>query len=277
MFVLFPLEGLCNRMRAVASALSLTDKLSVPLSVYWLKDARLGSRFDQLFKPIPGVEIIEIDRTPFLFRDSKVRNLYFTGALRRIKGINFYDNAVIQKKKKNGFDFLKFGKYENVAIKTYCSFFENRGFYEFFRPICFLQEEIEKTTNNFDKSTIGLHIRRTDSIQSIIKSPLYLFEKKVSRVLKLDRKTKFYLATDCEKTKIRMLEKFGENIVTRDSSFERDSTIGIQDALVDLYCLSKTSKIFGSYYSSFSHVASQISGIESVLLYKKEEKFYAAR
>jgi hypothetical protein len=47
----------------------------------------------------------------------------------------------------------------------------------------------------------------------------------------------------------------------------RDSTHGVQEALIDLYCLSKARKVLGSYLSSFSQVASEISGIEEIIVY----------
>jgi hypothetical protein len=44
---------------------------------------------------------------------------------------------------------------------------------------------------------------------------------------------------------------------------------GIQDAVVDMYCLAGCQKIIGSYFSSFSEVAAQINGIELNQIYQE--------
>ena len=50
---------------------------------------------------------------------------------------------------------------------------------------------------------------------------------------------------------------------TRDLS--RDSVNGVKDALLDLMCLSKTDKIIGSYFSSFTDIAADINGIPKIV------------
>ena len=44
-------------------------------------------------------------------------------------------------------------------------------------------------------------------------------------------------------------------------SVRRDTLAGMQDAVVDLFCLSRTRKLLGSYWSSFSDMAAELSGI----------------
>jgi hypothetical protein len=41
----------------------------------------------------------------------------------------------------------------------------------------------------------------------------------------------------------------------------RSEPAGVQDALIDLYCLAKTQKILGSFHSSFSEEAALPGGI----------------
>jgi len=50
---------------------------------------------------------------------------------------------------------------------------------------------------------------------------------------------------------------------------ERDNPLAAQDALIDLYCLSRCRKLIGSHWSSFTDVAWQIRGIERLII--KEE------
>ena len=52
----------------------------------------------------------------------------------------------------------------------------------------------------------------------------------------------------------------------------RNTYEGMRFAVVDLYCLSKTSYIIGSYFSSYSHIASVLGGISVVYATNIESK-----
>ena len=60
----------------------------------------------------------------------------------------------------------------------------------------------------------------------------------------------------------------GKIIVYPKRSLDRNSTEGIEDALVDLYNLSNCKAIFASYWSSFSDMAAAWKGISKVVLKK---------
>ena len=51
-------------------------------------------------------------------------------------------------------------------------------------------------------------------------------------------------------------------IVYEEKVLDRDSKAGIQDALVDMLCLSKCQKILGSYQSTFSLIPSIMGNVE---------------
>ena len=67
MLVLRPGSGLCNRLRAIGSAIKLGREIGAPLRVEWYRcpinrwAARCGmrARFDQLFCPIEDVSVME--------------------------------------------------------------------------------------------------------------------------------------------------------------------------------------------------------------------------
>ena len=46
---------------------------------------------------------------------------------------------------------------------------------------------------------------------------------------------------------------------------QRDSQEGMNDAVIDLYCLSYCKKIIGSYWSSFSETAAALYGAELLI------------
>ena len=61
------------------------------------------------------------------------------------------------------------------------------------------------------------------------------------------------------KNKPGLKKLFGNKIISFSAHKDRNSAIGIQDALADLFLLSKTSRIWGSFYSSFSEIAAKLN------------------
>jgi hypothetical protein len=124
-----------------------------------------------------------------------------------------------------------------------------------------LQSVEEFIDNNFTSNTIGVHIRRTDNELSIKNSPLSLFCDAMNREIELCEDTTFYVATDDKDTKSELKRMFGDRILSIDTDCNRNSLQGIKDAVKEMWLLSRTSKIYGSFYSSYSEVASQLGGI----------------
>ena len=92
------------------------------------------------------------------------------------------------------------------------------------------------------------------------------FEKVIQEHINADETTTFFLASDSEKVKKSLKEKFGSKILTANLELNRDSNEGIKGAVIDMYCLARTKKIYGSYFSTFSQVAAAISGIEEEIV-----------
>ncbi|MBZ4657917.1 MAG: hypothetical protein JG771_1053, partial [Methermicoccus sp.] len=89
-----------------------------------------------------------------------------------------------------------------------------------------------------------------------------LFVQRMREELQLYPETKFYVASDSRLEKNRMITAFGDRIIVLpDVDTSRNSVRGMQDALVELYVLSRTNKIFGSHQSSYSETAAQIGNI----------------
>ncbi|MDF4222883.1 hypothetical protein PXC01_14865 [Maribacter sp. M208] len=134
--------------------------------------------------------------------------------------------------------------------------------YNYFQPVSDLLLKINRKRKNF-KNTFGLHIRRTDHTISKDISTTDLFVDKIKKVLKDNKNASFFLSTDDQKTKAELQLQFENKILTNPvSNYNRNHPDAIKDAVLDLYCLSNTKKIYGSHHSSFSQTAADIGGIE---------------
>ena len=127
-----------------------------------------------------------------------------------------------------------------------------------------LQQIIDKRSAAFGENTIGVHIRRSDHKKSIASSPDAAFEFFMDQEIAANPKTDFFLATDSPDTKHHFVKKYGSRITTFYETASRLRSQGVRNAVVDLYLLSRTRKVFGSHQSSFSQAAAIIGGIENI-------------
>ena len=107
-----------------------------------------------------------------------------------------------------------------------------------------------------------MHIRRTDHKQAMVHSPVELFYDRIASDVARDPTIQFLLCTDDPNVKATLKARYPNNIRTRENVLARYDKGGVADGIVDLWLLSKTKKIYGTFPSSFSLVASKIGGIE---------------
>ena len=60
MLIIQPIGGLCNRMRAINSAMVLAKKQNKKLKVIWNVNAELGCPFEELFEPTDAFTVMNI-------------------------------------------------------------------------------------------------------------------------------------------------------------------------------------------------------------------------
>ena len=83
--------------------------------------------------------------------------------------------------------------------------------------------------------------------------------------MKLHPEVAFYVATDSEEDKTRLKEQFKERIITSPYKADRSTSEGIIEAITEMYALKSTQKIYGSYRSSYSILAADLSNIPLII------------
>jgi hypothetical protein len=241
---LVPKSGLCNRLQAIASARRLCQQLGAKCIVVW----NWGT-FDSLFTK-PDDLILESEIS------APSKEVIHQHALHvdPSRSVNVFVETV---ELHSGYFF--WGSHES-AVK----------FQDIIPYIPLLSERLAVLISDFSekylKNSVGFHIRRTDNKASATYSPDYLFFKKADEIISSGMK--IFLATDNVVTETEMKRRFGDNIITRQ---KRDnlpqrwprptfSQTAAEDDLIDLFLLSKTKFVIGSYWSSFSSVAIRLNG-----------------
>ncbi|MDE3184130.1 MAG: hypothetical protein KGM16_11995 [Bacteroidota bacterium] len=271
MIIVKPLAGLCNRMRVINSCISLQNRNpnAGEIQMIWEKNELLNSDFNDIFQPIKNIKIIRSHPalTYFLYYHnnrtlplkSRIKKNIFHYCLLNYK---HYDNDIILpfRFQEEYWDTAK----NNFVINSYSEFYDSQKFnnYQAFKPVAQLQSLIDSQVKKFTKTTIGVHIRRTDNIESIKKSTTKLFINTLADILEKESNYLFYLATDDLEVENLLRKRFEKYIITQENKdFSRGTRKGIENAVIDLYALSKTNRIIGSYYSSFSETAARINNI----------------
>lgn len=257
---LVPQGGLCNRLRAVLSAVSLVEEQHVVahLRVGWSADAECAARFDQLFESLDSPHVIIAPRR-WTDRPVTRRNLHWPALVRSLFYSAQYRNAPPAVSALSGTIYVSTG----FAFCDYSPAYVRR-----LRPLPHLQQRIDALSAAFDAHTIGIHIRRTDHTTCIAESPDALFVDAMQQAIDADPATRFYLATDDATLKVSLMERFPGRVTAQDCKGTRSDLRGMEEAVVDLWTLARTSRLLGSFWSSFTDTAAEIGGIPLEIIRK---------
>ncbi|TVP97870.1 MAG: hypothetical protein EA359_18970 [Balneolaceae bacterium] len=201
-----------------------------------------------------------------LFR--KFSRIMRLDSIESIKYRDIYDDDKINQLIKTSYDFNQFFKLPSILIKTNAWFYTaDHGRFMMPAPADEIEQRVEDIAAKYPENTIGIHIRRGDHRQAKKMSTNDLFNEIIEREIMLDNSTHFFLSTDSKETEEMILNSYpGLIFVQNNKSFDRSTTENAKDAFVDLLCLSRAKKIYGSYNSSFSGIASSISGSEMIIV-----------
>ena len=256
---LVPIGGLYNRLRVVLSALSLARDTHCAVSVEWGNDKECGAWFDELFEPTGGARP-HIVRRRWWAAVSSQRNLHLPGLVRLLAGYTYQSchkspptddvlRPLIRKYRRaylaSGYQLCPYGREELARLQ----------------PLPHLRRRIAELTEGFAHYTVGVHIRRTDNTQSIAGSPTEAFRRAMEAEIARNFNVRFFLATDDEDLKRRLTQDYPDRVITQTTDVRRDTLRGMEEAVVDLWCLAATRKLLASYWSSFSDTAAELGNI----------------
>ena len=301
--------GMGNRIVPLGCALSLAKELNYRLVTVWPKSPKTGCvRFDDLFdttnlpfEVVGGFEARFI-RGLVVKRSSVRRNVSrkIFDILLESFGIQYealftravVKNSLAERKfsrklfgiplKFLGFQYEKdldhhslwrnpatdLQAYRKILLST-PRFFGRSCDVSWLKPAPHIVPRIAELKKKFTPNTIGVHVRGTD----VGHCPAV--EKIVSRMhaeVELDPEVKFFLASDGDESEKIILDTFGDRLIRTTPSIvsERRTVRGQQDAVVDLFGMASTSRLIGTWPSTFLVLASMIGNKPLIRVHPKD-------
>lgn len=269
-----PDAGLGNRLRCIYSGLYFAKQYKVPLDVLWLRETCCNADYSDLFEESENI---------------RVHTIYHLGYKNRYALKSFASDCLLNKLKKRlkYFDagmttdlYAEKGEIgiieelENNPAVCFMSSGQNcidehfEPSRDLIKPSAEIQERVDKIMTPYrDKRLIGIHIRRTDHTEAIANSSLESFTDIMKRecsdsIKNSGKEVFFYLATDDSEIEKKLFEEYPcIPHISFANQKSRNTSAGMKDAYVDMLCLSKCEKIYGSFASSFSKMAAVIGNV----------------
>jgi hypothetical protein len=275
-------NGLANRLRTINSFYDFAKKQHKRLCVCWAAGPGFSDdHFEDLFEKIKGIDFISEEEYKSLTDDI----LKLDQAIcKDEENGNFYQfkkpcGEIIEKLISDSFSYHGDSCLEYMLPSTFMC--ENK-FFKLLFPKKEIQDVIDQVSKKFSENTIGIHIRRGDAWlspwkQYFKKSTDKAFIELMKEELKKNKNTVFFLSTDSIETNNNFKNIFKDKIIYNEQkSFFNSSDIHEEkpyqkDAAIDLLLLSKTNKIIGTNWSSFSVVSSQIGNKKLTVAEEKKQ------
>jgi hypothetical protein len=255
--------GLCNRLRVIDGAATLAAQHNGKVQVIWFCDSDLNCRFSDLFEPLSGQVRFRYYALPSPLERLFKRALH--AIMKRTCG-RYLLQFETERLAAAGHDFSELARHSKVYLKTWSRFHPSAAPFSIFRPVPRLQATIEQEAATLDDA-VGVHIRRTDFTSTINDIATSKFVAQMKCELDESPHTRFFLATDDTAEEKHLEALFPGRILTyRKRTRDRNRREGIEDAVVDLYCLARCRKIIASHKSSFSETAIALSRKEGVVV-----------
>lgn len=285
--VINPIGGLANRMRALASGITLAKEIGCDYRIVWMCNSELNATMEDIFNLPDDVKtrIKYPSNITYSLKYSAPRkkNLYLSQFIAPLLfGKAFRDSSpkFLRMIQDNDYESIKditastLHSGKDVLIQSGLNYypFSTHLYRSIFKATDEIEKKADSIMNILGEEAIGFHIRRTDNKESIKHSPDALFMSEMDAKISENPKVKFYLATDDERTKKEFSGKYGDRIVFSKKAANRHTMEGIKQAATEMLVLSKTRRIVGSYYSSFSEAAAILGDKEIIQLYETDNQ-----
>ena len=255
--VVYPRSGLCNRMRAIASAKRLCSRTGARCTIVW-DWGDYHAFFDDDTEWVPNSALSDLARDLHIPGYHHIRHLApHAGGSRRSWRVPVTTHPRVAVT-----SAFVFCAAEERLLRRYTAYEEEDVMPWIPRPSHAVLERVEEFKRAFFRPpTVGMHIRRTDNTGAMLRSPDRSYFRAGDRLVETGRQ--LFLATDNHETSQLVRRRYGEKVIhyPKNSCLEwrwprkSFSTEEVIHDMVDLWLLASCEFVIGSQGSSYSRVA----------------------
>ncbi len=261
MLFFVPKAGLGNRIRGIASAYRLAEKINEQLTIIWIENHECNCPLFEIFTLPEKVKVIDI---PWIPLPLSIR-MHLQDVIRRHYSrkceIIFKDDQLWDMKEDIVQSMAGKQVYLESAAGWDCETDDAFKIFSVNQEIQLRVREILQEASAESGPLVGVHIRRTDHSNAVTESPREAFVQAIEREIKSDENTRFYLASDDETEKQYFRNRFGsDRMITYSFELNREKPEGIRGAVIEALLLGAGSKIYGTKGSSYSQLAAALTG-----------------
>jgi hypothetical protein len=250
-FFLLPHDGLCNRLRAIASARRICQACSIQLKIFWE-----WGQFERLFDTALDFDIIS--DSSLLPANARIVHhpRAIAGGTYQSRLVKFVDTSALVLHSAWLFGY----EGEETPITE-------RGLSQWLpRPSTHVRDRVAAYMNELPKPLAGLHVRQTDNSMAIRSTPEWVYLAEARRLTDLGYS--IFLACDNAATEARLrasikyrvysLDKFVRSAVRWPRRYSTEEDVELD--MVDLFMLSSCNLVVGSIASCYSRLAMIYNG-----------------
>ena len=266
--VVYPTQGIGNRIKVILSAKVLSNYLNIPLHINWLKEKCINAEYNDIFNNDPNsIEDNIISKSTYFFNPDVHTEKILSNLIKNNVEVN---TLVIQ----GGHCF----KHPNMSVYDFLKEKQRE-----FKKLEWSENILKKVDNLNLEKCIGLHVRKyvkrydeADNLHSKsfdqFKCGLEYYYEKLDKILLKYKNHKIFCSSNDLNVKESVKAKYGNNVVINNNiSFERSNNSDVIESVVDFVCLSRCKIIIGTYFSSFSDEACFFNLIPKICISDKKE------
>jgi len=240
--------GLCNRLRAMAGARTIAKLHDAKFWLHWAPNVSCPGRFEHLFET-DGISMISRAEAGRRGRHDDVLYCAHKGdASPTTSAVRYRQFAPYEMEKE---DFWALVQQQIMGL----------------RPAAPLLRKIDDFSSDWPPAVIGAHVRRTDLMRCRVRSKAFF--PRLDAELEKNPDVKFLLCCDCQHPLQAFRRRYGRRTLFYPKSFQARNPgpralrrqTSMEAAVIDLYLLARTQKIYGSNCSSFSYYAANLGNI----------------
>ena len=239
-YVLTVKGGLCNRLRSLTSAQFLCARRGATLCLIWNARPECPAEFKSLFEVPAGIVLGD----PGTSANTTYWDLGLGWATPE-----YYRRV-----------FLPELAPQEMLARV-------RPYVQGLRPVRGIRDRIEDHAKHWPAGIVGVHVRRTDHSRPTAQGRKFTRDipsdaALLRRLNALPPERSFFVAAD-NPDSMRLLEDaYPGRVYSHPKRWLHAwRQTGVADAVVDLYCLARTSRIVGTFYSSFSEYAALLGSL----------------